>query len=196
MRSCFFSLLFTLAASGQPVSVGVKAGVPLTAALDASSPQYHTSTNRYALGPAIEFHLPWGLSLELDAIYKRFSYESQLETRSSSGNSPRWNSVTETGRWEFPVLLKYRFTETCARPFLGAGLALNRVTGTDEPVELRHRQALGFVLGGGVEFRWRVLRIAPEVRFTHWGERNFGTRGAPLHSNLDQADILVGLGFP
>lgn len=196
MRACFLSLLLTLAATGQPVSIGVKAGVPLTAALDASPPQYHTSTSRYVLGPAIEFRLPWHLSLELDAIYRPISYESLLETRSHSGTSLQWYSVTEAGRWEFPALLKYRFTESRARPFLDAGLALNRVTGTDEPVELRHRQALGFVVGGGVEFRWRVLRIAPEVRFTHWGERNFGTRDATLHSNLDQVDVLVGLGFP
>ncbi len=98
-------------------------------------------------------------------------------------------------------MLKYRFGGRGRRPFIGLGLALNRVTHVEgvqrtEPVELRHRQALGFLLGGGVEFRWRILRIAPELRYTHWGERNFGTRGSPLHSKLDQADILVGVSLP
>ncbi len=106
----------------------------------------------------------------------------------------------EAGRWEFPALFRYRFARGRLRPFVGAGLSLNRVTGASRliggPAELRHRQALGFVFGGGLAMRLGGVRLAPEIRYTHWGDRNFGVRDAALRSRLDQVDLLVGVSFP
>jgi hypothetical protein len=46
-----------------------------------------------------------------------------------------------------------------------------------------------------VETRRGPLRIAPEIRVTRWGDRNFGVSDAPLHSNLTQAELLIGFRF-
>jgi hypothetical protein len=61
--------------------------------------------------------------------------------------------------------------------------------------ELRHRHTRGLVLGAGADRRIGIVRIAPEIRFTHWADRNLGVHDAPLRSNLTQAEILVGFTF-
>jgi hypothetical protein len=54
---------------------------------------------------------------------------------------------------------------------------------------------VGIVAGTGIETRLGRLRLAPEVRFTRWADRNLGVRDAPLRSSLTQAEILAGLTF-
>jgi hypothetical protein len=62
-------------------------------------------------------------------------------------------------------------------------------------VELRRRSAPGLAIGFGVERRFGPVRVTPEVRFTHWTDRNFGVRDAALRSNLNQAEFLAGFTF-
>ena len=106
----------------------------------------------------------------------------------------RYQRDGDADRWEVPVLLKWRAGGGRVRPFVSLGGAVNGVMGPAAP-ELRHRHTLGLAGGGGVEFRFGALRLAPELRYTHWGDRNFGTRTTPLHSALDQIDVLVGLAW-
>lgn len=61
--------------------------------------------------------------------------------------------------------------------------------------EMRHRGTMGFVGAVGFEKRWGRLRLEPELRFSHWADRNFGVYDAPLRSNLDQIEILAGFMF-
>jgi hypothetical protein len=61
--------------------------------------------------------------------------------------------------------------------------------------ELRHRGTKGAVLGGGVEWKFGPIRLAPELRLTHWGDRNFGVRDSSIRSNLTQVEALVGVMF-
>jgi hypothetical protein len=65
---------------------------------------------------------------------------------------------------------------------------------TDLP-ELRHRATYGFIGGAGLEFPWGRLRLAPEFRYTRWGDRNFGVYDALLRSNLNQFEFLLGFSF-
>jgi hypothetical protein len=48
-------------AAAQPVSIGVKGGVPITDAFDTlrgNQAAYATNTHRYVVGPTVQFNLP------------------------------------------------------------------------------------------------------------------------------------------
>jgi len=187
-------------ALGGPVSAGLRAGLPLNQALHAESPWYRRLSTPYVLGPAIELELAGPLALEVDALHRRLGYQWPAQGNSASGPT----FTARSSRWEIPCLIKYRWRSLLG-PFLAAGVAWNRVTEPaispagsstpSRPPEFRHRQALGLVMGAGLELRLGRVRLGPELRYTHWGERNFGTRTSSLHSVLDQADLLVGISF-
>jgi hypothetical protein len=127
-------LLFAAVASGQPFSAGVKAGLPLSDFVNTVSGESSSATNRYLVGPTAELHLPHGLAIEVDALYRHFSF--QHITTNIPGNpgylGPPVTSVSilnKAGAWEFPVLLKYRFSGRLARPYVDAGVAWDRITG-------------------------------------------------------------------
>jgi opacity protein-like surface antigen len=181
-------------------TAGIKAGVPITDTFDfiGSDPRtrFFSSTKRWVVGPSIELRLPGGLGFELDALYRKFSYErtSVTEVITSSGD-----------HWEFPLLVKYRFPGVLARPFLDAGVSFNHISGLkrvgnflqgqDSPEELRKKSATGFVVGAGVEISAIVLRVSPEIRYTRWGSANFRDINGLFTSNQNQAEFLVGFTF-
>src|SRR5579885_1561429 len=88
-------LLFLAAASAWPqiISFGVKAGLPFTDFLDTASSgrvNFSTVTNRYLVGPTAELHLPAGLGVDVDALYRHFSYQripSGVHTLSSQSTT-------------------------------------------------------------------------------------------------------------
>jgi len=177
----------------QRFEAGFAGGVPLTDPLTATPPAFDATTGRWTAGPAVKIRVAAGFSLRLEALYRRFGYRY-----SGDGGAPEGAYLERTiGRWEFPLLACYRFGRGRLRPFVSLGVSLNRITGAgglaDDPAELRHRQALGYVLGGGFEIPLGPFRLAPEIRYTHWGDRNFGVRDTALRSNLDQLDLLIGL---
>lgn len=61
--------------------------------------------------------------------------------------------------------------------------------------ELRHRGTSGFVVGGGLRFKFMKFWLEPEVRLTYWIDRNFGVRDSAVRSNLSQIGFLVGMIF-
>ena len=77
LKTAIFSTLFICAVApgySQLLSFGVKAGVPLNDALNGHSNGgglVSTSTDRWLIGPTIELHLPFRLSFEADALYRR-----------------------------------------------------------------------------------------------------------------------------
>lgn len=206
------ALLFFLAAGGllaQPLSVGLKAGVPLTNAFKiADASTYLSDREPYVIGPTAELNLPFRLSVELDALYRRVKYGSE-DLGPAAGSA--YTSMTTTGRsFEFPLLLKYRVSEGIVRPYLGAGLAWRRIFGlkqtlvpaggtgvvdTDVPAELRDRSSGGVVFSGGLEFRVPFLRISPELRYTRWGTTSFRTAAGDFRSQVNQAEFLIGITF-
>src|SRR5580698_4089203 len=66
------------AAFAQPVSAGLKAGLPLTDFLNEVNGVSSTITNRYLIGPEVELRLPFGLGIEFDALYRHFSYTNVI----------------------------------------------------------------------------------------------------------------------
>jgi len=186
----------------QPFSAGIKAGVPLTDSLNASQNgifEYNAPTQRYIIGGMAEVRLPLGFGVEFDALYRNLQYSS---------GAIAFNTVSASGsNWEFPLLLKYRFHFPVVRPYVEAGVAWDTITGLKEtidqvaassPSELQKNTTMGFVLGGGVDIHAVFLHISPELRFTRWSSQQINAVQSTidlLHSNLNQAEFLVGITF-
>ena len=168
-------------AAAQVFSFGVEAGVPLNPLLSGSSLDYQVKTHSYTVGPYVQVRLPLRFSFEADLLYKRLEY--------TYGGT---NSVA-ISRWELPLLFGYRFTARRWQPFVHLGGSLNRVVHVAgmNIAELRHQATQGLAAGAGVERRVGPLRLAPEVRITHWRDHNLGVHDAPLRSSLTQAEVLV-----
>ena len=169
-----------------------------------------TTTNRYIVGPTVELRLPAGFGVEFDALYRHFRYNSSsslvdaISTLNTSGDA-----------WEFPLLLKKHFMHGPIRPFLDAGVNFNKISGLSQtvqtlvfpnrtitstnnsPAELKDSFSSGFAMGGGVDLHLLLLHITPEIRYTRWGTQNFNSiiNSGSLHSNLNQAEFLVGITF-
>jgi opacity protein-like surface antigen len=210
----FLSALLTAgAAYSQPFSFGVKGGMPLTDFIDvvrAQNISASTTTNRYIVGPTAELRLPFGLGVEVDALYRHFSYNSSSVVSTIAGNLT--NIDTTSGSWEFPILAKYRFKGKIIHPYVSAGVAwdtlsgltqtvtsvianITKTTTTSSPAELANTTTRGFVLGGGVDVKALVIHIAPEVRYTRWGARQFIDPAGLINSKQNQAEFLVGITF-
>src|SRR5471030_1073787 len=176
MRLLFLLLLSATSAFCQPFSFGLRGGVPMTDFLNAAKSQqftFTTNTNRYIVGPTAELRLPFGLGVEVDALYRRFSYNG---SGGISGITTTLTTTDTTGSaWEFPLLLKYRFPMKILRPYVDAGVAWDTLNGltqavtsmvagitskssTSNPAELSNSTSRGFVLGVGLDIKALVIR--------------------------------------
>ncbi len=194
MTRKFFLALFAAAAaaSGQGLSIGLKAGKATTdlirAALVPSGSIASTGGNT-VIGPTGELHLPFQLSIEVDALHRDLGYEF----RATPGLGLADRRVSG-GLWEFPFLAKYRLSRLFVSPFAEAGVAFNRITGVGSPPELKNSSTSGFVLGAGLEGRFPIIRVSGDVRFTRWSDDNFrvSSNGTGL-SRRNQLEFLVGI---
>jgi opacity protein-like surface antigen len=176
--------VFAGALSAQPVSVGLKFGVPLTDAVSVESPNpfdYTSSTGRWTLGPFVEIRLPAGFGLEVDGLYRSFDFRS-----SQYGVS--------VGEWDFPLLAKYRFWKGPVRPYIDGGLVFNHLS-VNGVTELNHRSSFGIALGAGVDIHAAFLHISPEIRYEGFTLKNLESPLNALQSNRNQAIVMVGLSF-
>jgi hypothetical protein len=198
-------LLFTSTAIfAQPVSFGLKAGVPLTdvvSAVNGSQGSITATSDRYIVGPALELHLPFGLGVEFDVLYRQFSYDSisNLVPNLLSGAN------TSASSWEFPLLIKKHFLPGPFKPFVDAGVNFNKLSGLSQTVQAvtgsttvnQNDFTKGFTMGAGVDFHLLLLHITPELRYTRWGSQllNSVLPGGTVSSNQNQAEFLVGFTF-
>ena len=211
MRSLSLLFLTAAAAFSQPISFGVKGGMPMTDFVSAVGSQNFTAsavTNRYIVGPTLELRLPFGLGVEADVLYRHFRYVS------SGLATPVTTSISDTtgGAWEFPLLAKYRFKGGPARPFIDAGVSWDKLSGltqsvksiikdvatvstTSNPFELKNDTTRGFVMGAGLDIKILLIHISPEVRVTRWGARHFIDPSGLVNSKQNQAEFLVGITF-
>jgi hypothetical protein len=195
------ALLVTPALLSQTVSFGLRGAVPITDIFSVDSSR-KTSTQRYSFGPAIEIDLWRGGAIGADFLFQ----SAELGTVSST---------TTVRRWELPITFVYRLRSSPPHPFVRAGISLNRVFDTGTAVEcargpfgeqfycldgnplaeLRHRSTYGPVIGGGLQFRFKRIRLETEARLTRWVDRNFGVQDSAVRSNLTQIEILAGATF-
>ena len=204
-------------AKAQALHFGIKGGVPLTDAVDASYGN-RGAAKRYTLGPSIEIGLRSSFGVEVSGLYRRTGYNTsenffgQTLLRRVSANS-----------WEFPFLAKYYLSPWFAsrRPYVSGGYSLRYVSHvqefvhsfgrdflTGEPFDrtytlngrflLRDNPGHGATVGGGILFTTGQFRIAAEIRYTRWHGFAFseiGSRGFFVQSAQNQVDFLLTLSF-
>jgi hypothetical protein len=191
-------------AEAQSLSCGLSLGMPLNNLADANG-SHVANTMPFTLGPSLRISLPFSLGVDLDLLYKKLEFGLTSNPASIAAH-----------RLELAPMLRYDFTRLPIHPFLHAGMSFNwiaTVSGSDScrgalagsdryycldgeiVAEIRHSHTHGFVLGGGLDFYLAALHLTPELRFTRWVDRNFGTRDSSLRSNLNQVEFLVGILF-
>ena len=200
-----FFVPFSTALSGQPIGLGIKAGIPLTDPVQIQNTGQQVNTHRWIIGPTLEVRLPFHFAVEADALYRTFDYRSELSQILPA------SIKASTSLWEVPLLAKYRLpgvplvhpfidagpvwghaslsaTASCSAALCGALQGTRSFSGT--------YNGAGFTLGGGVEIHPLLLRISPEIRYTHWGNAIFGhSFGANERFAQNQAEFLVGISF-
>ncbi len=181
------SILFSSAAcfAQFPISIGVKAGVPLTDSFNTTTlgndVTGYTSSKNYIVGPMAELKLPFHLSVEADALYRPLNL-----TINNSGVI----SGSNHANWEFPILAKYHFSFPIVKPYLEAGPSFRTTS------SINYLSNNGVTFGAGVDVHALILRISPEFRYTHWSSDSSPVVGNPyISSKQDQAEFLVGFSF-
>lgn len=200
-----------------PVTLGLKAGIPVTSMFSASNTSlfggsqqvpgsnYSSHTPRYIMGVSGEFHLSHGLRMEVDALYKRGGFDSSSTFGTGIGYRP-----TTLNWWEFPVLIKKNLSLGHFRPFVDIGASLRHISSitqtsynaafvypviNDNAAELHNRNSYGGVAGFGITFKKGPFELTPEARYTRWSNQAFVSANGGLRTNLDQGDVLLGISF-
>ncbi len=225
MKSLFLFTMSAVAAVAQPFTLGVKVGAPASQFLDtvgSESINFHSYTNRYLFGPTGELRLPFGLGVEVDALYRHYNFQT-VGTFPPAGSTITAGS--HTGAWEFPLLAKYRFPARIVRPFVDAGIAWDKLQGFKQTVTVvspspflppqnlnqpAHDVTTGAVFGAGLDIKVPYVHVSPEFRFTHWTTQHFvpgtavTTTGNPFpgfapnsgfSSNQNQVEAMIGITF-
>jgi len=179
----------------QPFGVGIVGGVPLTGGLADSTAHEidlieHTFSNshQYVVGAMVELRLPLGLALEADGLYRPINFSETIQV--VGGQTGHFSENIST--WEFPALAKYRLPFPLVKPFIEAGPSF-RTVGSN----LSWLSGKGFAAGVGVELKVAKLRIAPALRYTHWGSDSTLSPGAGFltPSQQNQGEFVVGFSF-
>ncbi len=187
--------LLTVAPAYSQVSFGIKAGVPLNNAYTTNTiPDGTTgqSNPRYTVGVTVEKQLPANFSIEADVLYRHSSFYG-------FGGPPLTpNGKVEADTFQVPLMVKYEVPLSKVSPFVDFGAAYRHVhssgNGAPDLVGAQHADSAAIVLGAGVAFKWRRVKISPEIRYTGWAQHAFDN--AAVTSNVNQADLLVGFTFP
>jgi hypothetical protein len=145
------------------------------------------------VSPLVEFNLSPRFSVEGNAIPRSFRGTTKIVN--SDRTTPRLfsSSLKTSSTWEFPVLVKYRLTNGRWRPFIALGPSFRL------PKEMAGAWLgnYGATAGAGVEIRLNRIKIAPALRYTHWGRDRPRVAGAHAESGVfrNQAQVLVGISF-
>ncbi len=221
---CLAILTLCVSASlAQPITFGVKTGIPLTENFDAgsglvshaASSTYWSKTRRYTAGPTITFELTRRFGLEADALYRRLNYDRfdvAEYSLTDAGTVSQWAS-TAGSRLDVPVLLRWSpFGRVYA--IAGPAFAIHygfeershvvsdlRLAGfseeyrsTSRPSELGSRVSKGVAFGFGFDCEWSRIHVKPEIRYSHWFSSAFVT-DLHLRAVRNEATLLLGFEF-
>ncbi len=149
---------------------------------------------RYIIGPTAEIHLPLHLSFEVDALYRRNGFDYTF--RSFGGIVPGSTVRATIDDWQIPFLAKYEMGFGPLRPFVDAGVVYRHVTNVKYDFISTNPNTTGFTVGGGVTLKLLMIRLSPEIRYSHWPTRPILDHVSGLVvSASNQADFLLGLTF-
>jgi Outer membrane protein beta-barrel domain len=193
MRKLLFVFIVPIAAWSQPVTLGVKGGVPLgQPTADYGSLQ--VDSDHWTVGPTVEFHFPARLSLEIGALYS--SYTVRYPSIPNPGTGFQIISTGETRAWDFPAALKFRLLSGPVRPFILGGVNYRRdntdvrgscVSPGSPCITTSYstsQDRLGPVFGAGIEWKYGRVRLAPEFRYTRLNR-----------PGANQYSLLFGISF-
>jgi hypothetical protein len=187
-----------ISASAQ-ISIGVLGGAPFTDVVNATNQNnisFVTNSSNFTVGPALQIGLPLGLRVEVDALYRPYSFiaTSTVPPPFATSTAPVHVSASE---WRFPLLAQYRFPFPVIRPFIEGGVSFNHLTNTSGtalittgPGNFINSTNAGVVLGGGVDLKIPLVRLSAELRYTRLGNHYFQNI-----SNVNQAEFLFGVHF-
>ena len=195
-------------ASAQSISIGVVGGAPFSDVVNSvnqNNISFLPKSANFIVGPALQINLPLSLRVEVDALYRPYSFSAASATATvvSSGltTSVAGSTATYTvsgNQWSFPFLVQYRFNTPVLKPFIEAGVSFDHLANISAaakniasgPGTLIRQSNAAVVLGGGVDVKIPFVRLSGELRYTHQGSADF--QGL---SNLNQAEVLVGVHF-
>lgn len=205
-RITLFIALTVPAASAQArFHFGVEAGIPFTDTLSSTSSlsvnpssssldRYNSVTKRLLIGPAFRLDLEHGLGIEFDALYQRVNFDRAIVTSSPSFADRSFEQMT-ANRWQFPLLVQYRWTMSKAKPFVEAGPSISRIAGSRSTTTSLTSSSLlnnvspsrlvnssstsssrggpggtwaGVTMGAGVDLPFFRGHLRPEFRYSHW----------------------------
>lgn len=192
MKTFITVLVLAAAAHAQPFGFGVKGGAPLNEAFDvANGRKPFSDTTRFIVGGMAELRLPLGFAVEGDILYTRFHFSSD----NLLASIPRSSS----NAWEFPIVVKYKFSGLGpVRPYVEAGPNFRKIQSVLRvlPKQINDDTGKGIVFGAGVELKLLFVRISPELRYTHWGTQRFlDAANVPFSTVQSQGQFLVGFSF-
>jgi opacity protein-like surface antigen len=208
----FALILAAIPLASQPFGLQFKAGIPVT---DFDNSEYlfragfaHAWSNRYLIGPAVEFRLPRRFSVEFDALYERIHLTGYVQ-QVPIPNSDRLNA--HGGAWLFPLLVKFHVSTGPIAVFVSAGPSARWLKFSGEVQEITLLPALasstsslheshgrvGFATGGGVDIHVKGMRVSPEIRYSYFGgDINCGScRGVQPFTGLNSVAVMLGVGF-
>ncbi len=195
------------------VSVGALAGFNLLGDYGQSSQSYsesgtyngtpYTYANSYSVssgprsflpGGSVEFRLGKGLSVEWDFIFRPvreyysssvFSSSGTYPSTSFSSSSYSYSGDSSTNTWQYPILLKYKLPKPLPKtkdwvPFVESGAAFRASS---------QFSATGFEAGLGVTRRVGQFQLAPQLRYTRWGQQNYS------YLKADELNLFLGISF-
>jgi hypothetical protein len=223
MRFCYSILLIAglgaVSALAQDVesykpTLGLKAGIPLTDMFQAQNTNsvlspgniptslFTAGVPRYEMGASAEFHMGH-VRFEIDGLFKRAGFTSSLPFAGATYYRPTTANV-----WEFPGLFKFNVSMGHVRPFVDVGASMRHISSitqftyssalrapllSNNSFVLHNRNSVGAVAGIGITFKRGPFELSPEVRYTRWANSSFS--GPGFRTNVDQGDVLLGIGF-
>ena len=218
-------LVLTAASSAvaQHISVGIKAGVPLTGLLRSdwgSGYEVPTQTRRYTIGPVVDIGLLLGFGVEVGALYKRFDQQSIAVTTTGFTSDDETSvpiqqtaGISAVGQsWEFPIAVQYHFFKSAIRPYVEGGVSLNRLSNvySFQNVSINFRQLpftfaplrgsftrVGPLFGMGVDVKLHRIHVTPGLRYMPYNKLSALTAcsSGPGCGGSKAVDFLVGFTF-
>ena len=187
------TLALPLLVSAQSLSVGFLGGAPFQDVVKSTTTTGITSvakSTNFTVGPAIQVNLPANFRVEVDALFRPYSF----------GLVSALTGVNVSAKqWSFPLLAQYRLGKSRVQPFVEGGLSFDHLSGLTSavkatlasgPGQLLHQDNASIVLGAGLDVKIPLIRVSGEFRFTRPTVSNFANI-----SNLNQAEVLVGVHF-